>query len=73
LKAKAERLAQQIQQKGFNWCERCGERKKHLDGHHPWGQIAEKILIFFLVCRACHDYIEGNKIKARKEGWIKYK
>lgn len=52
-------------------CRRC--RRRHAtEGHHPWGQIGALILLFFPICRICHEEVEGNKRQARAEGWILY-
>lgn len=53
-------------------CRRC-QRRRAIEGHHPWGQLGALILLFFPICRTCHDEIENNKKKARAEGWILYK
>lgn len=42
------------------------------EGHHPFGQIGALILIFWPMCRSCHEEIENHKKRSREEGWILY-
>ncbi len=53
------------------FCRRCKERHA-TEGHHPARQHGAAILIFFPFCRVCHADVEGNKNRAREEGWIWY-
>jgi hypothetical protein len=53
-------------------CRICEERKA-TEGHHPWGQRGWLILLFWPICRICHDWIEDHKNKARGLGLILYK
>lgn len=50
-------------------CRRCWKRKA-IEGHHPFGQFGALIMIFWPICRVCHDEIHANHNKARAEGWL---
>lgn len=51
-------------------CQRCKKRKA-TDGHHPYGQAGERIMVFVMVCRECHDWAHFEDPRAaRAEGWI---
>lgn len=65
------RKAQQVEDRGTTFCERC-ERNRPVDGHHPGGQIGAAILVFFLICRRCHDWIHFEAPgEARSAGWLR--
>ena len=70
LAEKTARMNRQREQRGGTFCERC-DKLRWVDGHHPYGQAGKWILIFFLICRKCHDWIHANGKAAREEGWTK--
>jgi hypothetical protein len=64
--------AVKARKKKQDWCDVCRVPHRFLDAHHPQGRIGELIMIFFLVCRGCHDWIHFvNPRQARLEGWLK--
>lgn len=50
-------------------CRRCRKRLA-TEGHHPLGQIGALILIFWPICRRCHDQIHDFPNEAREDGWL---
>ena len=50
-------------------CARCGHRRA-TQGHHPKGQVGEKIMEFIVLCHGCHAWIHENPNSAREEGLL---
>lgn len=40
------------------------------DPHHTQGRVRENLLIFILVCRTCHQWINDHQKLAREKGLI---
>lgn len=71
-KSKWNRLYLAEKRRRFNYgglCDRCAEEPPQ-DGHHPYGQQGENIMIFVCICRACHDFIHENPKAAKAVGWL---
>lgn len=66
----ARRKAEQEATHGHTFCQRCS-RWSDVDGHHPAGQLGVLIMLFFLMCRKCHDWAHfESPATARAEGWL---
>jgi hypothetical protein len=66
----ARRKAEQEATAGHTFCQRC-RKPATVDGHHPAGQAGVLIMLFFLLCRLCHDWAHFTSPKqAREEGWL---
>ncbi len=56
----------------FPSCARCGASRlrDHMEPHHPFGRLGERILAFVWVCGHCHDAIHDEGQQSRALGFL---
>lgn len=62
-----------LRQRSGGRCERCGQRAERLDAHHRMQRSVgghDELHNLIAVCRACHDHIHADILRAQASGWL---
>lgn len=53
-------------------CARCLKmaHKGHLERHHPFGRLNERLLAYVYLCHPCHENIHDHGAMSREDGWL---